>query len=386
MKALFVGPNLAAGGAERHSSVLLPGLRRRGIDARLIALDGGGPFEQPLRTAGVPIEVLHMRHQADVARLARSQLIRRFAPDVVVSRSVSGLCVGSAIARFRGARHVYNEHRQVGLALSRRREAMIGLLARRVDLVIAVSAGQTSTWLERGYPAARIVVVPNGVHAPVAPGRKPELRRELGLPDSAVVALVVARLRFEKRVPDFVRAIRQARGSNPDIVGVIAGDGPDRSAVQAATAGDAGVHVLGHRDDVPRLLHAADVFVLASDFEALPMAVLEAMAAGLPILATAVGGIADVVRDGESGLLVAPRDEPAMAAALVALAADPALRERLGSAAARTHREHFGAEPMIDHYGEILADLTGAPRVAKADGSSSEPTSVSEATNRKSWT
>jgi glycosyltransferase involved in cell wall biosynthesis len=386
MKALFIGPNLAAGGSERQSSILLPGLRSRGIDARLIAIDGGGPFEQPLRAAGVPIEILHMRHQADLASLARSRLIRGFAPDVVVSRSVSGMCLGHAIARWRGARHVHSEHRQVGLALSRRREAMIGPIARRLDLVITVSPGQAGQWLRRRYPASRMVVVPNGVPAPAAPGGTGEPRRELGIPRAAVVALVVARLRPEKCVPGFVRAIQIARRSNPQLVGLIAGDGPDRSAVQTAIAGDAGVRLLGHRDDIAELLQAADLFVLASDFEAVPMAILEAMGAGLPILSTDVGGISQVVTTGESGLLVPPRDERALVAALLELAGDPALRARMGAAAARTHRERFDAATMIDRYAEILAGLPDAPRVSPKPGSTSEPTFVSGATNRKSWT
>jgi glycosyltransferase involved in cell wall biosynthesis len=383
MKALFIGPNLAAGGAERQSSILVPGLRRRGIDARLIALDGGGPFEAPLRAAGVPLEVLHMRHQVDLPRLARSRLIRGFVPDVVVSRSVSGLVMGQAVARWRGARHVHIEHRQVGFALSRRREAMTGLIARRLDLVIAVSAEQTGIWRARGYPAGRILVVPNGVNAPAAAGDRLELRRELGIPEGAVVALVVARLRPEKRVPDFVRAVRAARRINPDLLGLIAGDGAERAAVRAAIGGEDGVRLLGHRDDVPRLLHAADLFVLASDYEALPMAMLEAMAAGLPILCTSVGGIPGVVTDRRSGILVPPRDERAMAVALVELAADPALRQRLGATAARTHHERFDADAMIDRYAEILERLRPPPDPADGVGSASELRSRPGRTNRK---
>jgi glycosyltransferase involved in cell wall biosynthesis len=354
MKALFIGPNLAAGGAERQWSILLPGLRRRGFDARLVALDGGGPFAEPLQSSGVPLEVLNMRSQADIARLARSRLLRRFMPDVVMTRGVSGLYVGQALAGFRRARHVYNEHLQVGMHLSRRREAMAYVISRKVDLVIAVSPGQAGPWLERGYPRERIVVVPNGVEASSSADPRTVIRQELGIGDSEVVALLVASLRPEKRVSDFVRAVVLAREHCPELTGVVVGDGIERRAVEAAAAGSAGVRLLGHRDDVPRMLAAADIFVLTSGREASPMSILEAMSAGLPVLATNVGGIPEIVAAGETGLLVEPADADALVAGLVTLAKDPKLRATMGQAAVRRHRERWDAEPMIDAYARIL--------------------------------
>jgi glycosyltransferase involved in cell wall biosynthesis len=357
MRALLIGPNLAAGGAERQWSILLPGLRRRGVDARLIALDAGGPFEASLRERGVPFEVLRMRNQADLPRLAGSALIRGFRPDVVLTRGVSGLYVGAAIATARGAGHAYNDHRQIGMSLSPRREALTRVIARRVDRVIAVSGDQAQAWLARGYPESRIVVISNGVETPLASDSRAAVRRELGIPESAVVALLAARLRPEKRVPDFVRAVQLAREPHPELIGLVAGDGPDRAAVEAAARGEDGVRLLGHRDDMPLLMHAADVFVLASQYEAVPMAILEAMAAGLPVLATDVGAISGVVLDGDTGLLVPVADPGAMAAALGRLAGDAGLRERMGAAGARRHVEQWHAERMIDGYARVLEEL-----------------------------
>ncbi len=380
MKVLFVAPNLAAGGAERQLSLLLPGLRERGFDARLIALDGGGPFEQPLRDSDVPLEVLGMRHQADIRPLVRSELVRRFRPDAVVSTcGPSALYVGCAIARWRRTAHAYIEHLQVGLTYSRRREAMVRLIARRVDLVIAVSPLQGEAWRQRGFPEDRIIVVENGVEAPRMNGSKLELRRELGIPASAVVALLAARLRPEKRVPDFVHAVAIARKTHPELVGLIAGEGPDRSAVERALASTGDVQLLGHRDDVPSLMAAADIFVLVSDFEAVPMAILEAMAVGLPVVATDVGGIPDLIGDGEAGVLVPPRDPSAIAASLVMLARDPALRASLGTAAAGLHRRNWTAEKMIEAYARVLGEMRREPSA----GSVSRRTSVPGTTNRK---
>jgi glycosyltransferase involved in cell wall biosynthesis len=357
MNVLFIGPGLGAGGAERQWSILIPGLRERGIDARVIALDSGGVFVEPLRATGVPVEVLLMRHQADLPRLARSRLIRHFDPDVIVSRSVSGLYVGQALSRVRRAPHVYNEHKQVGMAMSRRREAMTRLVCRHLERVVAVSGDQATEWLHRGYPADRIVVIPNGVPPFAVTEPRQLIRGGLGIPESATVVLLVASLRPEKRVPDFVQAVRWARESNSDLLGVVVGDGVDRDAVSEAAGGDAAVRLLGQRDDVPRLLAAADMFALISDYEALPMSILEAMAAGLPVIATGVGAIPELVADGVSGVLVPPRDTAAIIAALLRLASSPDLRAAMGAEAARHHREHWSAAAMIDGYEGVLRGL-----------------------------
>lgn len=362
MRALFLTPSLRAGGAERQTSILLPGLRQRGVDARIIALDGGGPFVAPLRDSGVPVEVLDMRHRLDLAPLARSALIRTFRPDVVISRAVSGLYVGHALSLRRGVPHVYNDHQPVGVELSRRRRLMIGMLAKRLRAVIVVSEDQTREWLELGCRRERVLVIANGV--PIAPvlGSGAEVRKELGIPPEAVVALLAARMRPVKRVPDFVRVVQNAREVTPDLFAVIAGDGADRPLVERLAAGDPAIRVLGHRDDIPRLLAAADMFVLSSDYEALPMAILEAMAAGLPVLATASGALRTAVGDGESGLLVAPGDLEGLRDGLVRLAGDPELRRALGTTGQRRCRESFDAEGMIDSYLSALQDIVSPAR------------------------
>lgn len=354
MRALFIRPNLAAGGAERHASILLPGLRERGIDARLIALDGGGPFESELRRRGVPLDVLNMRNQLDAPRLLHSRLMRTFAPDVVVTQGVSGLYVGYLVARVRGAAHIYNDHRGAGLVFSQRREAMLRLMAGRLDAVIAVSGEQSAGWVARGCPRERIVVIANGVQFSPTTASRAQLRHGLGLDDHAVAALLVATLRPEKRAHDFVEAVTRAHRANSNVVGLVAGDGPERPTVQALADRGQGVRLLGYRDDVADLTRAADIFVLTSEHEAVPMAILEAMAAGLPVLATRVGDIPSVVVHGESGWLVPAGDVEAMAARLLELAADSQLRTTLGAAGARRHRDRFDAATMIDAYADAL--------------------------------
>jgi glycosyltransferase involved in cell wall biosynthesis len=361
MKLLFIGPNLGPGGAERQSSILLPGLRRHGHDARLIALDGAGPFVEPLARAGVPLEILDMRSQFDLGPLLSSPTLRGFRPDVVVSRGVSGLYVGQLVAFARRAHHVFNDHRQVGLTLSRRREAMTRLLARRLDLVIAVTPGQSAAWLERGYPSQRVAIIPNGVESPEVREDRSTIRRSLNLPETAVVAVSVCSLRPEKRVGDFAEAVLRAREHQPELVGLVVGDGPDRTVIdRAQMAGAGGIIALGQRADVSRILCAADIFVSSSELEASPMAILEAMAAGLPVIATPVGGVPQMVRDGRSGVLVTPRSPGELASALERMVADPAGRAGMGQRGLELHRERWSAEQMVNGYIKALnAVLSG---------------------------
>jgi L-malate glycosyltransferase len=351
---LFVLPNLAAGGVERQWSILLPGLRRRGIDARLIALDGGGPFEAPLRRAGVPVEVLGMRNRFDLGRLLRSRLLRSSRPDAVVSQSVSGLYVGQLIASARRAVHLYAEHAGVDIPLDRRREAMMRLLARRLDRVIVVSDEQAAIWRKRGFPAARVMVITNGIVAGAGGASKENLRERFGIDREAVVAVLVATLRPEKRVPDFIAAVASAHERDSSVIGLVVGDGPERVVVETAARLAPAVSLLGHRNDVEDLLRAADVFVLTSEQEAVPMSMLEAMAAELPLVATDVGGLRSVILSGENGWLVPVGDHAALAARLLELASDPARRMAMGAASARLVRERWDAEQMIDRYAELL--------------------------------
>lgn len=300
-----------------------------------------------------------MRHQADLGRLWGSATLRHFRPDVVISRGPSGLYVGHAVARARGAAHLYADHRQVGLPASRRRELMLRVLAGRLDRVIIVSPGQADVWRARRVAPERIVLVPNGVPSPEpAAGRRERVRHELGIAADAVVAVAVASMRSVKRHPDFVAAVRAAAENHPELIGLVVGEGPDRPAIEAAAAGDPAVRLLGHRDDVPDILAAADVFVLASDFEAAPMAILEAMAAGLPVVATAVGSVPELVLDGETGRLVEPRRTAELTTALVDLIEHPGRREAMGRAGAARHRESFSAEAMIDGYEQLIIEAT----------------------------
>ena len=218
-----------------------------------------------------------------------------------------------------------------------------------VDHVIMVSEAQRRTYERIGLHPRRITTVLNGVR-PRGPGLgRARARAELGLPPLAPVVLTVGRLTVMKGQRYLMAAVPGLAARFPGLQVVIIGDGHLREALerQAADLGVTGnVRLAGHRPDARLLLDAADVFVLPSVNEAMPLALLEAMDAGLPVVATRVFGSAEIVDDGEVGLLVRPGDSDALESALARLLADPELRRRYTESGQRRYQEGFTSARM----------------------------------------
>jgi glycosyltransferase involved in cell wall biosynthesis len=213
-----------------------------------------------------------------------------------------------------------------------------------VDGLIAVSEGVRRTYLQIGVPPERITTVANGIAAPSAPLSRERARAALALGADDPVVLTLGRLTHMKEQWHLIDAVPLLAPRFPGLAVVLVGDGPLRAALvdRAAGLGIPGVvRFAGHRPEGQALLAAADVFVLPSRYEGMPLAALEAMAAGLPVVATRVIGSEEVVADGVSGALV-PRGSPsALASAIAGLLADPALRRRQGDAGRRRQQLHF---------------------------------------------
>lgn len=359
-RLLFVAPHLRVGGAQRLLSTQIPGLRRRGFGVSLLTLEGEGEFFEVVRDDGVETHCAGMRGPVDLRRLARVLRVPDPRPDVVLTQDVPAHIVGSLIARRAGAAHVAVDHRGPDLAHARHRVAILRALLPRAARVITSTPAKIPQLRRGGVAPERIRIIPNGV-ADGPPGRSPSravLRARLGLADDDFAALLVSVLRPEKRPAGFVLAIAAAHARDPRVRGLVAGDGPERPRVEAAAArANAPVSLLGHRDDVADLMKAADVVCLSSRAEASPLAALEAMAAGRPVIAPDVGGVAEIVADGETGFLIPPGDDAALAAAVLELAADPEHAARLGRAGRRRQREEFGVERMNDSYANALREV-----------------------------
>ncbi len=245
------------------------------------------------------------------------------------------------------------------------------LVARGSRVLIAPSPTVRERMVRQdGVPAERVLVLPNGVEtrAPT-PGR--DLRTELGIPADALVVGSVGSLRRVKRFDVLIAAADRLRRTHPGVRVVIAGDGPERPGLTHAIA-DRGlegtVRLLGARSDVPDVLAACDVAVTCSDAEASPLAIMEYMGAGLPTVATAVGGIPDVIVDGAHGTLVARRDPEALAGAIAALLDDPERRRALGGAAAERRRAEFDLPVMVRRVEQLYERLCPQPRRRRRGG------------------
>jgi glycosyltransferase involved in cell wall biosynthesis len=361
MRLLFVASTLAIGGAERQYATLVPALQSRGFDGRVVTLAHEGAFFYELRERGVDVTCAHMTRRTDVAGLRRAFAALAGGVDLVVSQSVSAQVVGTLMSLKERVPHVTIDHTPPELRLRPHQRALLRGVARKADLLVIVSPRQYEPLLSFGFRRERIAVIPNGVEELRPTLERAEVRNQLGLSDTDVVAILVAVLRPQKQAHVFVEAMARAHTHDDRVRGLVVGVGPEQQRVSEAVARSGGaVKMLGARLDVADLVNASDIACLSSFGEALPLALLEGMSLGKPVVSTDVGGVSEAVVDGETGLLVPPGEHEALAEAVLALARDPGLRRRLGDAGRARHRERFSAEAMVDSYAEAFRQVLGA--------------------------
>lgn len=357
MQVIFIAPNLSVGGAERQWATLLPALRRRGLSVGCLTLDGRGAFFEELEYLGIPMECADMRGSWDVTAVARAWRRLGGSPGVLMARGTSAEVVALALSRVQGCGLVTTQHSLYGPVVNHsKRTVLMRLVASSADVTIGVSKAQVPGLVALGVPQNRIAVIPNGVatRSPQSPEQRQAARSRLGLRADDVCAVLVARLRPEKRIADFLAAVAGAREQGLPVRGFVAGDGPLLGELQAMAGPGSGVEFLGHQDDVASLYAAADLACLTSSSEVMSMTLLEAMSHGLPIVATAVGGTPELCVPDQTGELVPPGNVPALVAALRGLVIDPERRERLGRGARALQRERFSENAMVDGYMDTL--------------------------------
>lgn len=330
----------ATGGLERVATTLALGLAPR-VERLVVCFARQGPFEQDLRDAGIELVRIH-RPKPRLDRLLRStagltQVLRRERPDVVHAHNPAAGLAAALARRASGSGRtaiVTSYHGLTG--------GNVGVAARLLrtsDLVIGVGASSTQALEEHGL--TRTTTIPNAVTA--APQRTAaEVRAELGAPDGVPLVVSVGRYVPVKNQALLLAAL--GRLGRP-YRAVVVGAGPLEDELRAAAPAE--VSVTGPRGDAVDVIAAADVFVLSSDSEGLPLVLLEAMALGRPIVSTAVGSIPDAVRDGVSALLVPPGDAGALSAAIRSVLDDPELAARLGAGALAASAE-FSVDAMVE--------------------------------------
>lgn len=289
-------------------------------------------------------------------------LFRRRRADVVHTHNPQPLLFSSLPARASGAALVHTKH---GVNPdNRRRLAMRRVAGRLVSAFVAVSEPTAEVARAGGECArARLHVVPNGIDLdrfrPDAEARR-AVREELGIPEDAFVVGTVGRLYVEKGHEFLIRSLAPVLGDRFHLV--ITGEGPERdnlTAQVAALAHPRSVHLTGNRRDVPRVLAALDVFTLTSKSEGLPLVIPEAMAAGLPVVATAVGGVPQVIDAGETGWLVAYGDDAALRERMCALDADRDRARRCGAVARERALGRHSSRRMVDDYLDLDRKAVG---------------------------
>jgi glycosyltransferase involved in cell wall biosynthesis len=310
-----------------------------------------GPFLDRVEQEGIRSRVVPLGGALDVRAVARLRaFLRRERADVLHTHTHFSLnAVGRLAGRTAGAgviahMHIENVFRDAPAA-RRAQVALDNSTARLCRWIIAVSEATHAALVAQGYPPDRTLTVHNGVEVG-EPGNPAQFTPA----PTGPVVLEVGRLCAVKGQRELIEAL--PRLARTDVTLLLAGEdvesgGAYREALERA-ARDLGVadrvRFLGRRDDVPALLAAVDVLVLPSWIEGLPLVVLEAMAAGVPVVATDVGGTPEAVADGETGVLVPPRDVDALAGAIDALLSDPERARRLGAAGRERARERFDAE------------------------------------------
>ncbi|UJA19996.1 glycosyltransferase [Thermoleophilia bacterium SCSIO 60948] len=239
------------------------------------------------------------------------------------------------------------------------------LIARRADAFLAVSSEDRRRMIEiEGIPEDKVTFVPNGIPTPGERGEAAGLRTEFGIPPGAPVVGTVCTLRRQKALDVLVGAAVKLRVEFPDLRVLIIGNGKERAYVEEAIArfdAEPTVILAGFRPDATDLVHMFDVAACSSDFEGTPLSILEYMEARVPVVATRVGGIPDMIRPGVEGELVEPRDPSGLAEAIARLLRDPAMARAMGERGRLRRREEFEIGVTVERIAAIYERLRSAP-------------------------
>jgi L-malate glycosyltransferase len=358
--------SLHVGGAEMLAARLARQLRD---SCRFIflCLDELGTLGEELRTDGFLVEVLGRKSGVDgrcALRLAK--ILRRERVDLIHAHQYTPFFY-SLLARliFDQPPVLFTEHGRHYPDFRRPKRVFANrLLLQRRDRVVGVGQAVRRALINHeGLPARRVGVIYNGIDTVgFANGihDRDAIRRDMGVGPNDFVVLLVARLDYLKDHATAVRTLQRVVERRPEVRLVLVGEGPEKAAIERLVAQlnlGPSVRFLGLRKDVARLLRATDLFLLTSISEGIPLTVLEAMAAGLPVLATQVGGLAEIVEDGQTGRLAPSGDDVALADRLLQLAENPDLRHQMGRRGQERARALFSESMMHARYLELYRTM-----------------------------
>jgi glycosyltransferase involved in cell wall biosynthesis len=352
--------NLNRGGLERMVLDLVKLQQQQGHQCQVVCVYETGTLAHELDTIGIPVIACHKGRGIDLRALKRARwAIDRHDTDVLHThnpvahyQAVLASC-GLDVLRILNTRHGMGAGQRTG-----RKEWLYRRSLARTDLVVTVCEAARRNGISRGMlPQTMTRVVPNGIDVegftPASSEMHVNLQRMLGLPDDAFLIGNVGRLNWTKDQAGLIRAFRQVHEQHPEAALLLIGDGELRADLEQCAVQEQvrhAVHFLGDRNDVRELLQGLNMFVLSSASEGYSMALLEACAVALPIIATDVGGNGEIIQSGRTGQLVPPGEPDALAEAMLLLMNEPHLLTTYGSAARDWVEKHGSLEAMAERY------------------------------------
>jgi len=361
---LHITFSIDTGGLEIFVLRLCEGIKE-GFEPLLCTFSAGGDLRGRFRKLDVP--VYHLTKPEGLTpslSLKIASLIRKLKVDLIHTHNVGPLIYGGLASIITGLPLIHTEHSRLPRCEKRLRsiEKLLSLKASRIVAVSKCVADQLIE--EQKIKPEKVKIIPNGVDVELFDNSRRErkdVREELGIEDTEIVIGTAGRLAAVKDYTTLIQAFALVRAESKKRVRLLmVGDGPERRRLERMS-NEIGVGerviFLGMRDDVARLMAAMDIFALSSIDEGLPLAVLEAMSVGLPIVATDVGGIPEAVEHGLNGFLIPPRSPQQMAIALLKLIHDPELREKLSIQARKRAVERFSIKAMIKAYQALYEEV-----------------------------
>lgn len=361
-------PQTGWGGAEKAQLVFATEVKRRAMDLTIISLrENDTPIVDGIRALGVPVVVLPFRRLFDPVWIPRTiRFFKRQRFDVVQTHLTYANIIGAFVGRVTGTPIVATLHNEKPDLPGSRQHAVrdrleMLVLRHGAQRVVAVGHVVARAYQQR-LGGCNLAVIPNAVEdiPPISPAERATLRCEVVGDETRPILIAIGRLSPQKGFDDLLTAFAAVREQHPAAALIIAGNGPlydDLLAQRDALNLHSHAFLLGHRKDILPLLRSCDMFVSSSHWEGTQRSMLEAMAAGLPVVATDVGDAARVVV-AETGLVVPPRDHNALVNAICSLLRDPLRMQAMGAAAEAHIKQHYHAAGWVDQhlalYEEVL--------------------------------
>lgn len=355
-------PTLVQSGAEKQLALLAAGLPRPEFAVSVTCLTSGGPYETLLQDAGIPVTIIGKRWKFDPAAFFRLRThLARQSPDILHTWLFAANSYGRLAWPARSSSRIVVSERCVDSWKSGWQLWVDRQLVARTARLIGNSRAVVDFYRPLGYREDQLRMIPNGVDTPAFPKEpRAAFLKTLGLPENARIVLCVGRLAPQKRIPDLLWAMQLLRQADPRVYLVIVGDGPQRGYLEEyARQVEVTTHVqfVGHRSDAATLWRHADVAWLGSDFEGMSNSLMEAMACGCPIVATAIPPNQELVQHGAHGYLVNVGDSAGFAQYTRRLLQDETLRQTLGEQARKYVETELSVGKMIERHVTLYREM-----------------------------